>query len=102
MEQAALKNTDFQTTTESHRIHSRSQNWSQIIGMDDSYMLKYVPASDEVAGARYEHFRAVFFLRFYYMGAQNLAKIRQFYAKLTSRKSRASATSFEAGANFNL
>ena len=61
MDHLALENADFQTFTENHRTQSRSQNWSQMTDMDVDYRLKLVPASDEVAVARYDDFREVNF-----------------------------------------
>ena len=61
MEQPALKNATFPTLTESHRKQWRSQNWSQMIDIYVNYDLKLVSASDGVAVASYDDFRAVYF-----------------------------------------
>ena len=61
MEQPGLKNATFSTLPESYRKQSRSQNWSQIKGMDVLCNLKLAPASDEVAVASYDNFREVYF-----------------------------------------
>ena len=61
MEQPAPKNTLFPTLPESYRKHSRSQNWSQMVGIDVNYDLKLAPASDDVAVASYDNFREVDF-----------------------------------------